>query len=125
MRPRLALHCAIGLATGVVAAGLVAGCGKSLPSRSTQSGPGPVAAVSAQGAGGLSTKNTTRLGGADSVTDAAAVAEAVYPGLTRATRPRAVVLVDLHDWPAALAASTFAGSPLHTPLLYSEGTSLP
>ncbi len=40
-------------------------------------------------------------------------------------RPVAVVLVDLHDWPAALAASTLAGSPLHAPLLYSEGLSLP
>lgn len=126
MRPRSARYRPIGLATVVVVtAGLMAGCGKSLSSQSTQTSPGPVAAVSTQGAGGLSTKNTTRLGGVDSVTDAAAVAEAVYPGLTRATRPRAVVLVDLHDWPAALAASTLAGSPLHTPLLYSEGTSLP
>lgn len=104
---------------------LLAGCGKSLSNQSTGSGQGPVAAVSGQGAGGLSTKNTTRLGGANGVTDAAAVAEAVYPGLTRTSRPRAVVLVDLHDWPAALAASTLAGSPLHAPLLYSEGPSLP
>ena len=36
-----------------------------------------------------------------------------------------MVLVDLRDWPAALAASTLAGSPLHAPLLYSEGLSLP
>ncbi len=36
-----------------------------------------------------------------------------------------MVLVDLRNWPAALAASTLAGSPLHTPLLYSEGFSLP
>ncbi|HWX88081.1 MAG TPA: hypothetical protein VNX67_07900, partial [Solirubrobacteraceae bacterium] len=75
--------------------------------------------------GGLSTKNTTRLGGSDSLTDAAAVAVAVYPGLTRATRPRAVVMVDEHDWPAALAASTLSGSPLHAPLLYSDGQALP
>ena len=71
------------------------GCGKTLVRASLDSvESGPVAAVSAQGAGGLSTKNTTRLGGADSVTDAAAVAVAVYPGLTPATRPRVVVMVD-------------------------------
>ncbi len=103
----------------------VGGCGKSLSGQPTAPSQGPVAAVSGQGAGGLSTKNTTRLGGADSVTDAAAVSEAVYPGLTRATRPRVVALVDLRNWPAALAASTLAGSPLHAPLLYSEGLSLP
>lgn len=120
MRPH-----AIRLVTMLAFACLIAGCGKSLSNQSTGSGQGPVAAVSGQGAGGLSTKNTTRLGGPESVTDAAAVAEAVYPGLTRATRPRAVVLVDLHDWPAALAASTLAGSPLHAPLLYSDGLSLP
>jgi hypothetical protein len=109
----------------LVAACLMSGCGKTLSAQSTKPGSGPVAAVSALGAGGLSTKNTTRLGGADGATDAAAVAVAVYPGLTRATRPQAVVIVDEHDWPAALAASTLAGSPLHTPLLYSDGNALP
>ncbi len=109
----------------LVAVCLLSGCGKTLSSRPARSGPGPVAAVSAQGAGGLSTKNTTRLGGADTATDAAAVGVAVYPGLTQATRPRAVVMVDARDWPAALAASTFAGSPLHAPLLFSEGQALP
>jgi hypothetical protein len=104
---------------------LIGGCGKTLSSPSTRSGSGPVVAVSAQGAGGLSTKNTTRLGGPDAPTDAAAVALAVYPGLTRATRPQAVVMVDEHDWPAALAASTLSGMPLHAPLLYSDGRALP
>ena len=45
----------------------------------------PIPAVSAQGAVGVATKNTTRLGGADPVSDAAAVARAVYPGLTTAS----------------------------------------
>jgi hypothetical protein len=111
--------------TALVAVCVMSGCGKTLSSQSARLGPGPVAAVSTQGAEGLSTKNTTRLGGSDSVTDAAAVAVTVYPGLTRATRPRAVVMVDQHDWPAALAASTLAGSPLHAPLLYSDGQALP
>jgi hypothetical protein len=101
------------------------GCGKSVPAKAPENFGGPVAAVSEQGAGGLSTKNTTRLGGATSTVDAAAVALAVYPGFTSATRPQAVVLVDERDWPGALAASTFAGHPLHAPLLFSEGVTLP
>ena len=77
------------------------------------------------GASGLATKNTTRLGGANPVADAAAVALATYPGLTPTTRPQAVVLVDDRDWPAALAASALASAPLRAPLLYSEGSTLP
>jgi hypothetical protein len=34
-------------------------------------------------------------------------------------------MVDAANWPAALAASTLAGGPLHAPLLYSNGTKLP
>jgi hypothetical protein len=100
------------------------GCGKTLSQQAAERGSGPVAAVGTRGAGGLSTKNTTRLGGSGSAIDAAAVAVAVYPGLTAATRPQAVVLVDERDWPGALAASTLAGSPLHAPLLYSDGGTL-
>ncbi len=115
-----------GVATAIaIACTAVYGCGKGLPAHTPESGKGPVAAVGEHGAGGLSTKNTTRLGGATSVVDAAAVAVAVYPGLTPATRPQAVVLVDQGNWPAALAASTLAGRPLHAPLLFSEGAVLP
>lgn len=108
-----------------IACAAVYGCGKGLPAHTPESGKGPVAAVGEHGAGGLSTKNTTRLGGTTSIVDAAAVAVAVYPGLTPATRPQAVVLVDEGNWPAALAASTLAGRPLHAPLLFSEGGGLP
>jgi hypothetical protein len=103
----------------------LAGCGKTLSPRASAGGGGPVAAVGVHGAGGLSTKNTTRLGGSGGAIDAAAVAVTVYPGLTAATRPQAVVLVDSSDWPAALAASVLAGSPLHAPLLYGEAGTLP
>ncbi len=103
----------------------LAGCGKGLPRTTSERGAGPVAALSPKGAGGISTKNTTRLGGSGTAIDAAAVASAVYPGLTAATRPKAVVMVDRRDWPAALAASALAGSPLHAPLLYSDGNVLP
>lgn len=103
----------------------LAGCGKALSPPAVEHSAGPVAAVGAHGAGGLSTKNTTRLGGSDSTIDAAAVALAVYPGPTATTRPRMVVLIDGGDWPAALAASVFAGAPLHAPLLYGSGGTLP
>ncbi len=103
------------------------GCGKSLPGASQGRGAGvtTVAGAGALAASGLATKNTTRLGGADPITDAAAVALAVNPGLTPATRPGAVVLVDANDWPAALAAAALASAPLSAPLLYSEGNTLP
>jgi len=117
--PRLA---AAALAVGAA----LAGCGKSLPQGAGQGSTSTsVAPVSAHGAGGLATKNTTRLGGADAATDAAAVALAVNPGLTPETRPEAVVLVDERNWPLALAASALASAPLRAPLLYSEGDTLP
>jgi hypothetical protein len=112
-------------ATAFLLCGAIAGCGKALSPRAVEGGSGPVAAVGTHGAGGLSTKNTTRLGGSGSAINAAAVAVTVYPGLTPATRPQAVVLVDGGDWPAALAASVLTGSPLHAPLLYSDGDVLP
>ncbi len=109
---------AVGVAILLCAA--LAGCGKTLSPRGAERGSGSVAPVGPRGAGGLSTKNTTRLGGSGSAVDAAAVAVAVYPGLTPATRPQAVVLVDQSDWAGALAASTLAGRPLHAPLLYGD-----
>ena len=115
------------LLVAVLAGAALAGCGKSAPSGtgSYRSGSGgPIAQVGTQGATGLATSNTTRLGGSDPAIDAAAVARAVYPGLTAGTRPRAVVLVDEHDWPAALVASALASAPLGAPLLYSDGSTL-
>jgi hypothetical protein len=112
----------------VLAGAALAGCGKSAPSGAGGYGSGsagPIAQVSTEGAAGLSTKNTTRLGGPDPATDAAAVARAVYPGLTASTRPQAVVLVNEGDWPTALAASALASAPLGAPLLYSASSTLP
>ena len=101
----------------------LAGCGKTraqLPSRGEA--PGPTVSASGQTA---ATKNTTRLGGVDPASDAAAVARAVYPGLTTAGRPQAVVLVDERDWLASLAASVLATTGLGAPVLYTDGNSLP
>ncbi len=103
----------------------LAGCGKSLPQATNAPGSGAATTLGVHGAASLSTANTTRLGGSSTTVDAAAVAMTVYPGLTPATRPRAVVLVDRGDWPAALAASVLAGAPLKAPLLFSEAAALP
>jgi hypothetical protein len=102
------------------------GCGKSGRTERPTGGPiAKLAPVAPQGALSVATRNTTRVGGADPAADAAAVARLVYPGLTPTTRPRAVVLVDRRNWPAALAASALAGESLGAPLLYSEGGTLP
>jgi hypothetical protein len=98
------------------------GCGKASFQATAGESPPPTETA---GANAVSTKNTTRLAGANAVADAAAVARAVYPGITAEGRPEAVVLVDQGNWPAALAASVLAGRPLRAPLLYSEGIALP
>jgi ell wall binding domain 2 (CWB2) len=69
----------------------------------------------------FATKNTTRVGGADPIADAAAVARAVYTGTSAVTRPRTVVLADSRDWRVGLAASVLMGGPIRAPLLYADG----
>ena len=124
MRARPPFIAALACAVAVVAAG----CGKE-----TDQSTRPVVGVkgsekeAAQGLGfpQFATKNTTRIGGADAVADAAGVARAVYPAATGGTRPDAVTLVDDRDWRSALAASVFAARPVRAPLLYAHGSKLP
>lgn len=121
--PPLRLLAALALCGGTLA--VLAGCGKGTHGGGAKAGGGALPAPEARGVAAVATKNTTRLGGADPIDDAAAVARAVYPGFTPATRPQAVAIVDERDWPAALASSSLASVPLAAPLLYAEGDTLP
>jgi hypothetical protein len=73
----------------------------------------------------FATKNTTRVGGADPVADAAGVAQAVFPSRSKDTRPSAVVLVDQDDWRAGIAAAQLSAAPVRAPVLFTEGDELP
>jgi hypothetical protein len=122
-RPLPAARAAASIALAGVA---LAGCGKGGSEQIAGGGPTrKLAPVAAQGAVGVATRNTTRLGGAGASSDAAAVARAVYPGLTAATRPLAAVLVNERDWHAALAASVLAAAPTGAPILFADGERLP
>jgi len=115
---------AVLLAAVPVLAGALAGCGKEAPAGSAGAPSAAIAPLSPTVVS-VATKNTTRLSGPDPAAIAAAVALAVYPGLTPASRPQAVVLVNERDWPASLMASALASAPLGAPLLYADGDSLP
>ena len=109
-----------------LAALLAAGCGKTGPEQVPGGGPlRKLAPVAHEGAVSVTTRNTTRVGGASTAVDAASVARVVYPGLTAGSRPQAVVLVNQRDWPAALAAAALTGAPLNAPILFTEGSTLP
>jgi hypothetical protein len=114
----------------LLAALAVAGCGRNsggaatIAQRTTPTtGAKGTATTAAQDLGypTFATKNTTRIGGADPVANAAAAARAVYTGSSRVTRPRAVVLADDADWRVGLAASVLMSSPIRAPLLYAHG----
>jgi len=116
----------------LLAALLAAGCGRGSKDDGTDGGP--PATTPTTGAKGtettaaqdlgfptFATKNTTRIGGADAIADAAAAARAVYTGGSRITRPQAVVLADDADWRVGLAASVLMSSPIRAPLLFAHG----
>jgi hypothetical protein len=73
----------------------------------------------------FATANTTRVGGADPASTAAAVALATYPSTRPAQRPDAVTLVDAADWQGAIAASVLMAAPIEAPVLISEAGDLP
>ena len=73
----------------------------------------------------FATKNTTRVGGADAVADAAGIARAIFPSRSRDTRPTSVTLVDKADWRAAMSAAQLMSRPTRSPVLFSDGDELP
>jgi hypothetical protein len=73
----------------------------------------------------VATKNTTRIGGADPVANAAGVARAVFPATDATSRPRAVALLDGRDWRAGVAGAVLAARPIRAALLLSDGRELP
>jgi hypothetical protein len=72
----------------------------------------------------FATANTTRIGGSDPASNAAAAALAVFPSIAPTQHPAAVTLVDEGDWEAALAAAVLMAEPLRAPVLFStpDGT---
>jgi hypothetical protein len=65
----------------------------------------------------VATRNTTRVGGPDPASDAAAVALATHPPTPNAPPIEAAIVVGEGDWQAGLAASVLTGPPLRLPLL--------
>jgi hypothetical protein len=117
----------------LLAALAVTACGRSAPKASvrTQDRPGlgakgsePEAATDL-GFPAFATKNTTRIGGADSVANAAGVARAVFPSTSPETRPNAVALVDARDWRAGIVSAVLASTPVRAAILLSNGPEMP
>jgi Cell wall binding domain 2 (CWB2) len=104
-----------------------------------QSAPGPApggtegkakpstAAAAAEDLGfpAFATKNTTRVGGSDPASNAAAVALAVFPSTNDEQRPGAVTLVNEDDWRSAIAAAVLMAAPVRAPILISGPDGVP
>ncbi len=73
----------------------------------------------------FATSNTTRVGGADPASNAAAVALATFPSTKPSQQPQAVTLVDAGDWRSAIAASVLMAAPIGAPVLVSEADGIP
>ncbi|HEV2791536.1 MAG TPA: cell wall-binding repeat-containing protein [Solirubrobacterales bacterium] len=73
----------------------------------------------------FATNNTTRIGGSDPASNAAAVALAVFPSTTPEQRPAAVTLVGEEDVAGAIAAAVLMAPPVRAPLLFSTPDELP
>jgi ell wall binding domain 2 (CWB2) len=122
-RPAALAALSVAAAIGLSAVGL--GCGADDES------PIEVRVKEESGAGNvlgfpiLATKNTTRVAGEDPAADAAAVASAVFPGLTRRQRPPAVALVEDSDAQAGVAAAVLMAPPLRAPILLTDGRDVP
>jgi hypothetical protein len=119
-------HHGLTVAVALLAALTLAGCGATrLVIRTTSGTTQPASGATGVAIPVLATKNTTRVDGADPVTDAAGVALAVYPSQSPGSHPAAVTLAPTDDWEAALASSVLMAAPIHAPVLLSGASSLP
>jgi ell wall binding domain 2 (CWB2) len=73
----------------------------------------------------VATRNTTRVGGSDAATDAAAIALATHPPSSAADGVEAAILVGADDWQAGVAASVLTGPPVRAVVLVGEEGGLP
>jgi hypothetical protein len=73
----------------------------------------------------FATGNTTRIGGSDPASNAAAVALAVFPSAAPAQHPAAVTLVGEDDWAGAISAAVLMSAPVRAPILISTADGLP
>ena len=73
----------------------------------------------------VATRNTTRVGGPDPASDAAAVALATHPPSAVADANEAAVLVEDGSPYAGIAAAVLAGPPLRAPILIGAAGGLP
>lgn len=127
------------VAIAFIVAAVLGGSGGS-KSHSSAAGPAPVPATppsgetteapasqSAEQLGypSFATGNTTRVGGSDPASNAAAVALAVFPSTASAQQPAAVTLVGEDDWAGAIAASVLMSAPVRAPVLISASDGLP
>lgn len=116
----------------LVAVGLAA-CGRSDHAAGDKGGtpaigiakPTDPAEAPALGPPVLFTKNTTRIAGADAITDAAGASLTAFPSQSTGSRPGVVALADAGDWHAVVLASVLAAPPVRAALLLSDGSSVP
>ena len=110
----------------LLAALVAVGCGREVKSSDTDR-PALIAppgkARENLGLPELATKNTTRVPSSNPTEIAAAVARAAFPDSARP--PDAITIVDAGDWRVAIAAAALTGPPYRSPILFSDGTTLP
>ncbi len=82
-------------------------------------------AASELGYPAFATANTTRIGGSDPASNAAAAALAVFPSTAATQQPAAVTLVDEGDWEAAIAAAVLMAEPVRAPVLFADSDGIP
>ncbi len=88
-------------------------------------GPGEQPTAAPAGFPEAATRNTTRVGGADAIADAASVALATYPTQGGVGATAAVTLAPADSWQQALAATPLVADPIGTPVLLSSPGEVP